>query len=641
LIVSFIPRNFAHIHTHQSPWLLLPDSVGMPSRDADATRSQPEGDPPEDCSGPTKMEGWLFKQPVEKNERKRPMFGKFEHRYFVLDRGVLSYKKRETDGASKGALQLTDKTVLRKPSRMRDSESRLSAQHAFVVEDGEKGARKFKIVLAPESSRTPDASKAPETVMRRWEEALNEHILHVKRHPIGAAAGASAAASAGGGVFERVAKSLPSVPSGKVVSSRVPSSSIDNMVEGSYRQGKAHMDAHDYEQALVSFEACMAGLRAYPTQEAAFLGAHPIEARMRECKDHIRVKSEQAATEVTLASLKLRASSIGGSSSNLSLPPCGGSFSLSRPGSVSASLGGLAAQGVSSRAFMSYRVDSEARLMEALVPKLKLSGVNTWYDKHNLQKGGNGLDGFERDFCKALVDSNMYVPVLSRAGLQRLTSATFGAASRLDNLFLEMRLAVELAFRGEIKSIFPIFAGELQERGSDAENFKDYFKGGGEAPRFAEEAVEAVESAVRTQLKSNGLDVELKCSGKVKDVMDKVLGTNGCVLLGPFSLAVDNAVREVSARFAEIQVEALDSDEEDAMHLPPAGATLAATAASEDGSSAAVAPTMPARIDISDPPPASKTVPERLAELQACKELLTEAEYNAKRAEIVDSIGKP
>lgn len=106
--------------------------------------------------------------------------------------------------------------------------------------------------------------------------------------------------------------------------------------------------------------------------------------------------------------------------------------------------------------FISYRVDSEEKLVDKLELLLRARGIKVWRDKTNLQNGVS----WEIGFCDGLVKSRVFKPILSRRGIKdkfdKLTEA-----SGCDNVQLEHRLALELSQRGFTERIFPIFVGDV------------------------------------------------------------------------------------------------------------------------------------------------------------------------------------
>lgn len=109
--------------------------------------------------------------------------------------------------------------------------------------------------------------------------------------------------------------------------------------------------------------------------------------------------------------------------------------------------------------FLSYRVASDQELVEALYKKLLTLGLRVWWDKECLKPGQEWEDGF----ANGLFTSTVFVPILSKAALERF--ATLDDDSPCDNVMLEHLLALEWRKRGRMKGVFPILVGAL-ERGT-------------------------------------------------------------------------------------------------------------------------------------------------------------------------------
>lgn len=119
--------------------------------------------------------------------------------------------------------------------------------------------------------------------------------------------------------------------------------------------------------------------------------------------------------------------------------------------------------------FLSYRWGSlDAELTEALFTLLSQQvvggkAVQVFLDKQRLQSGRD----FQRDFSVALVNSVLFVPVISHHALKRLL--TFESDSDVDNLLLEWTLAVDLLEQGKLAGCCPIMMGTpLSELGAEA-----------------------------------------------------------------------------------------------------------------------------------------------------------------------------
>ena len=106
------------------------------------------------------------------------------------------------------------------------------------------------------------------------------------------------------------------------------------------------------------------------------------------------------------------------------------------------------------RLFISYRVSSDADLVERMYHQLRGIGVDVWWDKKCLPPGQLWEDGF----ADGLFSADVFVPILSKRALAGF--AELHADSPCDNVLLEHRLALELKARNELSGIFPVFVGE-------------------------------------------------------------------------------------------------------------------------------------------------------------------------------------
>ena len=143
--------------------------------------------------------------------------------------------------------------------------------------------------------------------------------------------------------------------------------------------------------------------------------------------------------------------------------------------------------------FLSYRVASDAPLVEALYTELQRLGLRVWWDKQCLKPGQPWEDGF----CDGLFAARIFVPVLSREGLASF--AELSAESPCDNVLLEHVLALEMQRRGVLRAIFPVFVGDTDP--ADCSVHGHFFACGG-LPSCGPDgtAVEAVDAKAREHL---------------------------------------------------------------------------------------------------------------------------------------------
>ena len=188
--------------------------------------------------------------------------------------------------------------------------------------------------------------------------------------------------------------------------------------------------------------------------------------------------------------------------------------------------------------FLSYRVASDAALVEVLHDKLTMRGVRVWWDRKCLLPG----QPWEEGFADGLFASSVFVPVLSKAGLKNFGELTAG--SWCDNVLLEHRMALELKHRGGIKLIQPVMVGEVQQLGSIGEGFGNFFADQGR-PNCPEIVVNAVEEKLAEHLRRGGKGDAQTAPQTVKEVLDTVLSHQGVALSGARSVAIELVVDEI------------------------------------------------------------------------------------------------
>ena len=138
------------------------------------------------------------------------------------------------------------------------------------------------------------------------------------------------------------------------------------------------------------------------------------------------------------------------------------------------------------RVFLSYRVASDANLVERLYGKLRADGVEVWWDKKCLQTG----QPWEQGFADGLCTCNVFVPVLSKAALAPFENLSVG--NSCNNVLLEYRMALELRQRGDTRAIVPILVGEIKCDDDLGEKYCNFFDGG--IPTCSDIAVKAVQA---------------------------------------------------------------------------------------------------------------------------------------------------
>jgi serine/threonine protein kinase len=125
--------------------------------------------------------------------------------------------------------------------------------------------------------------------------------------------------------------------------------------------------------------------------------------------------------------------------------------------------------------FLSYRVNSDADVVEALYNLLTFAGLTVWWDRTSLKPGEKWEDGF----CNGIIDSKVFVPIISRGAIAHPTIAKQNfaklTANTVDNVLFEHWMALESVRRGLMGGIFPMYLGDMD---ADTETVSHYFHSG-------------------------------------------------------------------------------------------------------------------------------------------------------------------
>jgi hypothetical protein len=110
--------------------------------------------------------------------------------------------------------------------------------------------------------------------------------------------------------------------------------------------------------------------------------------------------------------------------------------------------------------FLSYRVASNKDIADTLYELLTDEGIDVYLDSKCLKDG----EPWEKGFCEGLVDSSIFVPLLSQSAINHPDKewqnfSKLQEDSRCDNVLLEHRVALELVDIGLIDKILPILIG--------------------------------------------------------------------------------------------------------------------------------------------------------------------------------------
>ena len=176
--------------------------------------------------------------------------------------------------------------------------------------------------------------------------------------------------------------------------------------------------------------------------------------------------------------------------------------------------------------FLSYRVSADGALARVLYDRLTRDcGLRVWFDERCLEAGRP----WEEGFCRGLVKSRVFVPVLSRGAIRGFEALT--ACSPRDNVLLEWRLALELVERGLVERVAPLLLGD-----ADAAGRHGWYTFGGPDPSHPTAApavtVASVEAALEDRLDSEGLGLPMADDMTVADVVAGVCRYQGIFLEG-------------------------------------------------------------------------------------------------------------
>jgi hypothetical protein len=192
--------------------------------------------------------------------------------------------------------------------------------------------------------------------------------------------------------------------------------------------------------------------------------------------------------------------------------------------------------------FISYRVAANADEARELFDQLTADGQATvFFDKECLPDGEN----WEKEFCKGLVDSRVFVPIVSEDAIKH-PSKTWQNFEMLtedqlkcDNVFLEHCLALELRQRGYIEKIFPIMIGKKQ--GNDYVKIDHRLEMPQNCP---DKIIRAVQLKVNQHLESNSLGCPHK-QRTVAATWAEIAACQGAEVEGAASIALQDPVKRL------------------------------------------------------------------------------------------------
>lgn len=195
--------------------------------------------------------------------------------------------------------------------------------------------------------------------------------------------------------------------------------------------------------------------------------------------------------------------------------------------------------------FLSYRVASDARAVEALHRRLVAQGVDVWFDKVCLEDGQLWADGF----ANGLAASHVFVPVMSKEGLAPFASLR-PDSMHCDNVLLEYCLALELLRLQRLKAIYPIFVGStLGPLHRRAEHF---FREGGLPTGCAEAPIDGVDTQLNSHMQRLGLGTAACADRSPAAVLRAMTAHQGGFIAGDRASAWARVTRSIAEMASDL-----------------------------------------------------------------------------------------
>ena len=214
--------------------------------------------------------------------------------------------------------------------------------------------------------------------------------------------------------------------------------------------------------------------------------------------------------------------------------------------------------------FISYRVASDLAIAEGIYDGLVAAGARVWMDKRCLQAG----ELWELGFCKGLSGSRIFLPLLSRDGINNgsvewQNFSKLVPSSPCDNVFLEQRLALELKARGMIEHICPVFIGDMSADIVGSTYSEYLFRDDpvksivAHHPSCPDVVVTSVEEKLLAHLDGLGLGLPLHtgCRASVSSVVGSLVASQGVFIKGKDVDTIGQAVRDVKKLVDNLPVE--------------------------------------------------------------------------------------
>ena len=188
-----------------------------------------------------------------------------------------------------------------------------------------------------------------------------------------------------------------------------------------------------------------------------------------------------------------------------------------------------------------------------------------WWDKVCLAPG----QLWEEGFCDGLIDASCFICIISEGAInhpqiRHQNFTIFSANSKIDNVLLEWRFALELKERGVIDGIFPVLIGK--PHAVTPSKYIDYFSSGSHPSPLPEVAVASVEGKLREHLERQSFGSPFVTSMTVKEVVSRIVSYQGAVLRDSYEEAITDATHAIVG-FCESRLAGVDQGEAEAETL--------------------------------------------------------------------------